>query len=368
MNEDFLIRKLQQRREAMAFRELQVKRGAIDLCSNDYLGIVTNSLIQFDTTSKEEKLYGSTGSRLISGNYPLIEEAEHKIAAFHNTEAALIYNSGYDANLGLLGCIPQRNDTVLYDQLSHASIRDGIRLSHAFGFSFEHNDMDDLEKRLQAATGRVFVVTESVFSMDGDFAPLDEIAAICKNYNAMLIVDEAHATGVIGRRGEGLVQQLRLENACFARVHTFGKALGCHGAVVVGSKNLKNYLVNFSRPFIYTTGMPASAVSAILESYDIFPHMEKERERLHDLVSLFHEGAGSLRLCKSVTPVQGVIIPGNENAKKEALRLQQNNLDIRPILSPTVPRGVERLRIVLHSFNTDDEIRKLTELLQVTNE
>src|SRR5687768_16419640 len=172
MNEDFLKRKLQQRKESNAFRELQVRAGYVDFCSNDYLGIVMHNKIHYGAPDEQEKIYGSTGSRLISGNYPLIEEAERQLAEFHDVPAALIFNSGYDANIGLLGCIPQRNDTVLFDQLSHASIRDGIRLSHAFAYSFEHNNVDDLERRLQSAIGNIFVVTESVFSMDGDIAPL----------------------------------------------------------------------------------------------------------------------------------------------------------------------------------------------------
>jgi 8-amino-7-oxononanoate synthase len=264
----------------------------------------------------------------------------------------------------LLGCIPQRNDTVLYDQLSHASIRDGIRLSHAFAFSFEHNDVEDLERRLQLATGNVFVITESVFSMDGDMAPLQEIAELCRNYGAKLIVDEAHATGVIGKRGEGLIQHLALEAHCFARVHTFGKAVGCHGAIVVGSKTLRDYLVNFSRPFIYTTGMPASAVLAIMRSYFIFPTMENERVHLFRLVKQFRDNGTNIRLCRSVTPIQGVIIPGNEEVKEAAFELQKHNLDVRPILYPTVARGQERLRIVIHSFNTEQEIDQLLTILE----
>lgn len=364
MNEDFLNRKLQQRKESNAFRELQLGQGSIDFCSNDYLGIVTQKRIRISHDNGTEKLYGSTGSRLISGNYPLIEEAERQLATFHNAPAALIYNSGYDANLGLLGCIPQRNDTVLYDQLSHASIRDGIRLSHAFAFSFEHNSVEDLEKRFQQATGNIFVVTESVFSMDGDLAPLKEMAALCNSYNAMLIVDEAHATGVIGKKGEGLVQHLALEKDCFARVHTFGKALGCHGAVVIGSENLKHYLVNFSRPFIYTTGIPSSAVRAIMESYSIFPGMDEERKQLNVMIDTFRLGSSGLRLCESVTPIQGVVIPGNEEVKRAARMLQENNFDVRPILYPTVSRGKERLRIVLHSFNTENEIHRMLTILQ----
>lgn len=364
MNEEFLNRKLQQRRESSAYRELRAQLGKIDFCSNDYLGIVTNKMLHNGENKTAEKLHGSTGSRLISGNYPLIEEAEKMLARFHNAPAALIFNSGYDANIGLLGCVPQRNDTVLYDQLSHASIRDGIRLSHAFAFSFEHNDVDDLERLLQMATGNVFVITESVFSMDGDVAPLDEIAEVCKNYNAMLIVDEAHATGVIGKGGAGLVQHLGLEHDCFARVHTFGKAVGCHGAAIVGSETLKNYLINFSRPFIYTTGMPAAAVQAIIDSYLVFPKMEDERAQLFKLVQRFREKIITLRLCKSVTPIQGVIIPGNEEVKSAAQILQENNFDVRPILYPTVARGRERLRIVLHSFNTEQEIDRVVAILE----
>jgi 8-amino-7-oxononanoate synthase len=325
---------------------------------------VRHNKIHYDAPDEQEKIYGSTGSRLISGNYPLIEEAERQLAEFHDVPTALIFNSGYDANIGLLGCIPQRNDTVLFDQLSHASIRDGIRLSHAFAFSFEHNNVDDLERRLQSAIGNIFVVTESVFSMDGDIAPLADIATVCANYNAMLIVDEAHATGVIGDKGEGLVQQLGLQKTCFARVHTFGKALGCHGAVVLGSESLKHYLINFSRPFIYTTAMPASAVRAILQSYKSFPVMTGERRYLSELVGKFRAGMDAVHLCKSVTPIQGVIIPGNDEVKHAARVLLENNIDVRPILYPTVSRGKERLRIVLHSFNTESELNQLLTILQ----
>ena len=363
MNEDFLRRKLNQRRDASALRELRLKQAEIDFCSNDYLGIVKRNLIH-NNNHNRHLATGSTGSRLISGNYELIEYAEKEIAAFHHAPAGLIFNSGYDANLGLLGTIPQRNDTVLYDHLSHASIRDGIRLSHAFSFSFAHNDVADLEKKLIAATGKIFVVTESVFSMDGDKAPLAEIADLCTAYNAMLIVDEAHATGVLGNKGEGLVQDLGIEDRCFARVHTFGKAVGCHGAIVVGSENLKQYLVNFCRPFIYTTAMPPAAVNAIINAYTIFPEMDAEREHIRMLIGKFRQKAANFRLCNSVTPIQGVIIPGNDTVKTAAKTARENGYDVRAILYPTVPAGMERLRIVLHSFNTPSEVEQLTAILE----
>lgn len=372
MNEDFLDKKLQERKDHLAFRRLRLPDGKTDLCSNDYLGIATNGLIEkaltgqpgHHTHSGHPAHHGSGGSRLLAGNYPLIEEAEKELAAFHAAEAGLIFNSGYDANLGLLSCLLQRGDTILYDQLSHASIRDGIRLSFARAFSFDHNDLQDLEKKLQGTKGTTFVVTESVFSMDGHLAPLAEMASLCQNYGAHLIVDEAHATGVIGQKGEGLVQQLHLETACFARVHTFGKAVGCHGAVVLGSHRLRDYIINFSRAFIYTTALPPSAILAIQKAYSLFPAMQQERSHLQTLISRLQEATLPLEKLNSRTPIQGVLTPGNEAARSMAAALQDEGLDVRPILYPTVPRGGERLRIVLHAFNTVAEVEKLIAVLR----
>ncbi|MHA4847250.1 aminotransferase class I/II-fold pyridoxal phosphate-dependent enzyme [Flavitalea antarctica] len=356
LNDDFLEQKLAQRRSEGSFRELVVREHLTDFSSNDYLGVAKKT-----PPGDRESHYanGSTGSRLLTGNSDLAMKIEDQVAAFHNAEAAVLYNSGYDANIGLLSCVPQKGDTIIYDFLSHASIRDGIRLSAAQSFSFRHNDPDDLESRLKNATGTVFVVTESVFSMDGDQAPLIEISRLCDKYNAKLIVDEAHATGVIGRGGAGLVQELQLEHWCFARIHTFGKALGCHGAVVIGSARLKNFLVNFSRAFIYTTALPPAALIAIQQSYALFPGMNEERLKLGHLIEMFRSASPGFQKLDSVTPVQGVLVPGNENAKQLSAELLAAGLDVRPILYPTVPRGAERLRIVLHSFNTIAEVNLL---------
>lgn len=335
--------------------------GLIDFCSNDYLGIVTNGLLEKEAAPGLR--HGSTGSRLLSGNYALIEETESFIAGFHDCEAALIFNSGYDANTGLLSCVPQKGDTILYDYLCHASIRDGIRLSFAQSFSFRHNDVEDLEKKLRAATGQVFIVTESVFSMDGDMAPLQELTDLCRQHGCHLIVDEAHATGIIGDKGEGLAQQLQLHKYCFARVHTFGKALGAHGAVVCGSKLLRDYLVNFARSFVYTTALPEASVAAIRTAYNIIAKSVAERAQLRQLVQQFRQGSEQLspyfHLPFSDTPIQGVVIPGNDAVKKVAATLQASGFDVRPILYPTVPKNSERLRIVLHSFNRGEEVNRL---------
>ena len=365
MNDNFLDKKLQERAEANAIRSLQLSDHKIDFCSNDYLGIVKNKLIENTISSNLSP--GSTGSRLLSGNYQLIVETERSIAAFHEAEAGLIFNSGYDANMGLLSCVPQKNDAIIYDQLSHASLRDGIRLSFATSFSFLHNDIEDLEKKLifsKNNSQNIFVVTESVFSMDGDFAPLKEIVELCGKFNASLVVDEAHATEIVGEKGEGLVQKLNLQYQCFARIHTFGKACGAHGAIILGSSKLKEYLINFCRQFIYTTALPPAAAEAIFVAYKIFPHLHKERQTISELTRVFKNFSLKSRVLPSETPIQIVVIPGNEKVKNVANLLQQNNFDVRPILYPTVPKGEERLRIVLHSFNTIEEVEGMSKRLK----
>jgi 8-amino-7-oxononanoate synthase len=363
MKESFLQKKLEERKAQQAFRQLRLPEKAMtDFSSNDYLGIVKNNLL--DYLPDQSPASGSTGSRLLTGNYALIEETEQFIAAFHRASSALIFNSGYDANLGLLSAVPQRGDTILYDYLSHASIRDGIRLSFADSFSFRHNDLEDLEEKLKKAKGTVFIVTESVFSMDGDTCPLEALVALSEQYNASLIVDEAHATGVVGEKGEGLVQQLGLEQKIFARVHTFGKACGSHGAVVLGSPALRDYLVNFARSFVYSTALPASTVTHIRRSYELFPGLSAERTRLKELISQIQSGQSLLPLLKSDTAIQGFVLPGNEKIKELAGSLQEQGLDVRPILYPTVPKGEERLRIVLHAFNTEQELDRLLNSLK----
>ncbi len=360
-NDFFLDKKLEQRVRQNAFRKLKLPGDKIDFCSNDYLGIVYHNLL--NSQISDQLRTGSTGSRLLAGNYSLIESTEKLIAAFHKAEAALIFNSGYDANLGILSAIPQKGDTIIYDQLCHASIRDGIRLSFAQSFSFAHNDMNDLEKKLKSATGNIFIVTESVFSMDGDFCPLETLVALKKKFNAHLIIDEAHAIGVVGENGEGLIQHKNLQEEIFCRVYTFGKACGCHGAVAVGSNKLRDYLINFARSFIYTTALPEQAVAAIKASYNIFPSLNEERKKLNSLISYFQQAFTRFKKLVSSSAIQVVIVPGNDEVKNIAQHLQQNNLDVRPILYPTVPEGKERLRIVLHAFNTLQEIEQLIKIL-----
>jgi 8-amino-7-oxononanoate synthase len=363
--DQFLQSKIQERKDGDFLRSLTVRTGMTDFCSNDYLGIVRNRLLE--PFMHEDDRHGSGGSRSLAGNSALAEETEARIAHFHESESALLFNSGYNANIGVLSSIPQRGDIILYDALCHASIRDGIRLSMANSFSFRHNDMEDLADKLhhhrQSGSGNIFVATETVFSMDGHLAPVEELVEHCEKFDAHLMIDEAHAIGVIGERGEGLVQSLNLHHRVFARIYTYGKAPGCHGAAVAGSTMLKQYLVNFARPFVFTTALPEVAIRAIDASYQIFPGMQEERTKIRQLIRHFQDSPMRFEKLNSPTAVQGVIVPGNTEVKKLAAALADAGLDVRPILYPSVPKGLERLRISLHSFNTAEEVRGLADLL-----
>ena len=356
----YIQQKLNKRKQENAFRELKVNNHLIDFCSNDYLGFAKEKEIHLRQGEMSPCYGGATGSRLISGNYTITEETECYLANFYQSEAALIFNSGYNANVGLFQCLPQRTDTVIYDEYIHASIRDGIKLSNAKNYAFEHNNLTTLEEKLNLATGLVYVVVESIYSMDGDAAPLIEIAKICKKYEAALIVDEAHAAGIFGN-GLGLVAELNLKNDVFARIVTFGKAYGGHGAAILGSNQLRDYLINFSRAFIYTTALPLSSIATIKNAHQFLLKNSNRIEQLKDLIKYFKSQISNfqLQIIHSESPIQCIIISGNNEVKQLADYIQKNGFDVRPILSPTVPKGKERLRICLHSFNSKDEIDRL---------
>jgi 8-amino-7-oxononanoate synthase len=366
-SEKYLKDALDKRKNNGSFRTLKILQDLVDFCSNDYLGFSSTGslrakILEFNQKQPKHVFEGSTGSRLLSGNSAVAESLETYIASFHDAEAALLFNSGYDANIGLFSSIPKRNDTILYDELVHASIRDGIRLSYAKAYSFRHNDLNHLEELAIQAKGNVFVAVESIYSMDGDLAPLTELAAFCENHNANLIVDEAHATGVFGYQGKGCVCDLTLEEKIFARVHTYGKAMGTHGAAVIGSKLLKEYLVNFARSFIYTTALPYHSLIAIKCAYGLLSESDEMMDSLHENIKLYSKltvKSGKLNVLKSASPIQCIIIPGNEKVLTAAQNIQKKGFDVRPIMSPTVPTGKERLRICIHAFNTEEEIKRL---------
>lgn len=394
-----LATKLETRKQNNALRKLSLSNNLIDFASNDYIGFSKNKVI-FEETHQyliDNKIIqnGATGSRLLSGNHKVYQETENFIANFHQSESALIFNSGYDANMGFFSSVPQKGDLILYDELCHASIRDGIQLSNAKAYKFKHNDFEDLESKIYNFNSNsnsnfnennrdnlgntssfqlpasIYIVTESVFSMDGDCPNMEELVAVSKKYHCYLVVDEAHALGVFGNPdasgGEGLVQQMGLQEQVFARIMTFGKGLGCHGAAILGSQELKDYLVNFARSFIYTTGLSPHSVATILIAYQ---HLESEKQTINKLrenIIHFNQEKNLLGLkpmfVRSKSAIQSAIIPGNQNVKSIAKQIQEKGFDVKAILSPTVPEGQERLRFCLHSYNSKQEISAVLSLL-----
>ena len=375
-----LLDKLNVRAGQNSLRALGTSSHLIDFSSNDYLGFSQSEPIFSRAVAvlREQNLEqnGATGSRLLSGNHPLYDMAEKEIAAFHKVEEALIFNSGYDANIGFFGSVPQRGDIILYDELCHASIRDGITMSHAKAYKFTHNNLKDISKQLsvraqsRTTNQEIYLVTESVFSMDGDQPDLSELLKLCKEHSCRLILDEAHALGVIGDQGEGLVQSLGLEKEVFARLITYGKAMGCHGAAILGSNELKSYLINFARSFIYTTGLPPHSVATILAAYQELRGEPENIKSLYSNIAIFKLYIVELRIqehfIESESAIQSLVLPGNERVKKLATKLALEGFDVKPILSPTVAEGQERLRICLHSFNKETDIKKLLSLIANT--
>ncbi len=362
-SETFIKKKLEERRLAGTYRALKPKSTLVDFCSNDYLGFARSSVLKSKIEQEIKNIgiitNGSTGSRLLSGNSAYIEDLEAYIASLHKSEAGLIFNSGYDANVGLFSSLPQRGDTIITDELIHASIIDGARLSYANRYIFKHNNLQSLEEKLQHAKGNCYIAIESVYSMDGDTPPLDEIITLAEKYNANLIVDEAHAVGLYGF---GLIDE-KLQNRVFARVVTFGKALGCHGAILLGSNLLKEYLVNFARSFIYTTAASFHQIASVKMAYLQLLQSPTEIEQLRGNITLFKQNVirnNIYPLINSDSAIQCLILGSNEKTKEIAAQLQDAGLDVRPILSPTVLQGSERVRICLHAFNTEDEITLLT--------
>lgn len=361
---DFLSQKLSQREKEGLLRKIRTNSARVDFSSNDYLGLARSrqlfDLIHEKCQSFSPKWNGATGSRLLSGNFPSMDSLEEKLAGVFKNEGALLFNSGYMANQAVLSSLPQKNDIILYDELSHACIKDGARLSMATRHPFRHNDLDDLERKIRKSSGgRIYIAVESVYSMDGDECPLQELVVLAQKYGASIILDEAHSTGVKGTHGSGLASALALENKIDIRVHTFGKALGVHGACVVGSRKLIEYLINFARPFIYTTALPPHSIISIDCALDFVKGHPEQVVALNHNISLYLNTIDFPNRVKSESAIQTAIFPGNETAKNAAAMLQARGLDVRPILSPTVQKKSERLRICLHSYNTEDDIMTL---------
>ncbi|MCY3941374.1 MAG: 8-amino-7-oxononanoate synthase [Gammaproteobacteria bacterium] len=357
---------LAEREKAGLLRNLETAPGGIDFCSNDYLGLARDRRLRgriAALAAESAAPQGATGSRLISGNHPAIEALEAQLAGFYSSEAALVFSSGFAANLGLLASLGGVVKTLVCDRLLHASAIDGGRLSGAQRLIFAHNDMRDLDARLgELKSGRTAaIVVETVYSMDGDFAPLEEIANLADRYDAAVVVDEAHANGVLGPAGRGGVVAAGLQDRVLARVVTFGKALGLQGGAVLCSQELREYLVNFARSFVFSTGVSPLWAASVQTVYEMLPDLNAERELLLDNVSRFRE-----RAAESAQPwlpseswIQCLRVPGARRITRVSGVLRSRGLAALPIRAPTVPAGKERIRVCLHAHNTREEIELL---------
>ena len=343
----------------------------IDFSSNDYLGLSRHPFLLerlAGRLSRMEGPPGSPGSRLLRGNRPEHRTLEERLARWKGTEAALLYPSGYQANLAVLTALLGPRDRALSDSLNHASLIDGIRLSGTRKAVFPHLDLDAAEEELRRphTDGRTFLVTESLFSMDGDEAPLARCADLAERWNAVLIVDDAHATGVHGaERGSGLAEEHGIERRAGVIVSTFGKAIGMAGAFVAGPRIVIDWLVNRARPFIFTTAPPPLLLAAIEVLLDLASEEPERRgavlERAVRLRAAL-EARGAPR-----PPGRGAIVPvllgSNERALSVAADLQARGFDVRAIRPPSVPEGTARLRISVHADHSEGEIDALAEAL-----
>ncbi|MFK7785942.1 MAG: aminotransferase class I/II-fold pyridoxal phosphate-dependent enzyme [Crocinitomicaceae bacterium] len=354
-----LHKKLQDRKEKGTLRSLSSFEGMIDFASNDYLGFSLNNVLHSDLPKR-----GATGSRLISGNTKYIGETEENLGKIFHSDAALCFNSGYDANVGIFSSIPQRGDIILYDEFIHASARDGIRLSLAKSYRFKHNDLKDLKRLLELNKSQtIYIAVESLYSMHGDFCPLEELILMSEKFGAYIILDEAHSAGVVGPSGRGMAYALNLHSKCFVRLVTFGKAFGTHGSVVLCSKELRAFLINFARSFIYTTALPVSAYDKMLQATQI-EDADHLRRTLQKRIVYFREKlSNSLLSSASNSPIQFVKFDDLDELKRIERVLHKSGIFVKAIYSPTVSEGGEGLRISLHSFNSEQEIDSLVRVM-----
>ncbi|KIX07085.1 uncharacterized protein Z518_05062 [Rhinocladiella mackenziei CBS 650.93] len=367
---------LEKRRAQFKLRDLKSSPlGSVDLSSNDFLSLSTNNEFMrdyLDTLRETQTPLGSTGSRLLDGNSEYAETLEREIASFHGAETGLLTNSGFDANVSIFAYLPAHGDVIVYDELIHASVHDGMRQSRAKDqISFKHNDVQDLHRILKqivnssGSTRTVFVAVETVYSMDGDLAPLTEIVELIESVfshkNAHLIIDEAHATGIYGPNGSGRVCELGLEKRVSVRLHTFGKALTTNGAIILCSPTIRLYLINYARPLIYTTFMSYPTLVGIRTAYTwlrmgktnllaaklyhLINHLYAKLQSLEGVIRHSSNSSGiPLITLPTTCPESPIFALLSPHPRSLAAHCQSAGFIVRPVVSPTVPKGTERVR------------------------
>ncbi|KEF52001.1 uncharacterized protein A1O9_11991 [Exophiala aquamarina CBS 119918] len=392
--EQRLSRLLEKRKGQSRLRTLKsTPAGSVDFSSNDFLSLSTNNEYKTDylaLLNDQVGPLGSTGSRLLDGNSVFAEALEKEIAVFHGAENGLLTNSGFDANVSIFGFLPSAEDVILYDELIHASVHDGMRQSKCkIQVSFRHNDVSHMAEILgQFSNGpqaAVFLAVESVYSMDGDVAPLAEIVnvidEICPQRNVYLIVDEAHATGCYGPNGSGRVCELGLENRVPIRLHTFGKALGASGAIILCSDVIRSYLINYARPLIYTTFMSYPSLVGIKNAYVwlqtgktnilaanlylLIDHLFTRLQSLSELLKTVRiSPTVPLMTLPETCPSSPIFAILTRKPRTLAAHCQSAGFIARPVVAPTVPKGTERVRVCLHAGNTIHQIDRFVECVK----
>jgi 8-amino-7-oxononanoate synthase len=360
---------LEDLRAQSQFRALEHPQG-ISLCSNDYLGLATDPRLRqavMDAVSRAGAL-GATGSRLLSGNSAEWEDLESEFARFAGTEAALHFGSGYAANIGLLSSILRPGDFVFSDALNHASLIDGMRLSGAHKIVYPHLDLAFLKMALrerEGAPGAKVIVTESVFSMEGDVAPLRKLLDLAREHRAEVIVDEAHATGVCGPQGRGIAAEYKCERDILASVHTCGKALASAGAFVCGGNTLRQFLVNRARTLIFSTAMPPYLAGQIRAAIELVRQADAQRAHLREMAALLRAAlaARGLQCGASITHIVPVLLGTNEKALHVAAQLQANGFAAKAIRPPTVPAGTSRIRLSPTCKITAEDIQRIVAII-----
>ncbi|MGH7352681.1 MAG: 8-amino-7-oxononanoate synthase [Candidatus Methylomirabilales bacterium] len=381
--QDFFGRELERLKRKDSYRWLRAMEGppearmrvdgreVIVLCSSNYLGLATHPRLKAAAIEATERLgVCSAASRLIAGNNELYRTLEERLAVFKRREAALVFSTGYMANLGVISAVVGDGDVVYTDALSHASIVDGCRLSRATVKIFPHNDVDALEDLLKSDTGfrRRLIAVDGVYSMDGDLTPLPDLVKLSKDYDALLMLDDAHGTGILGERGGGTAEHFGLDDpdAVDIEIGTLGKALGSFGAYVVGSRSLREYLINRSRSFIFTCALAPSALAAALATLDVLEEEPAHRQRLWENLRHFREGLHRLGL--STEPSATHILPVMTYDRQRTMALCERLLELgvfcQGIRPPTVPPGTSRLRFTVTAAHTRADLDRALEAVE----
>jgi len=368
MNTDYLQQHLNELEAQGLYRSLKKVSPLLNFSSNDYLGLANDvRLIKAAVDAAQQYGVGSGASRLISGNMDVHERLEEELAAFKHTESALVYTSGYMANCGIIPALMDRHGVIFSDKLNHASIIDGIILSRAQLMRYPHADVQALEEMLKKSTSsNKLIVTDSVFSMDGDRAPLCEIVELARRYGAMVMVDEAHGFGVLGKNGGGLVEELGLTDAIDIQMGTLSKAAGCMGAYVCGTSTLKNYLVNKSRSFIYTTAISPILVQAARTALKIIVEDKGLRLGLLEKAEYLRQGLSRLGFdtMNSTTPIIPILVKDPTAAVTMSKHLLEQGIFVQAIRPPTVPMGTSRLRVTVSAVHTKENLDQLLDALK----